>query len=332
MTRILFHLFFFCVLNLNAQTRISGEIFKLKDSSAVQGVSIYLDGTSIGTTSSASGTFSMESDYEQKAELIIRSIGFETRRITIDPSERNNFKFRVYLKESLDELEEVFLETDPWSRNRKLSIFRRQFLGTTEVAEKTSIKNEEVIKLRYSPSKHTLVAYANEPLIIKNKYLGYEIEYELQNFKVTFYNSPSGLYLAEQVFYEGTMFFKELNQNTPRRYRKNRKTTYEVSLIKFFRSLYKENLQKDGFRIFHKGWETKPYRFFKLFHENDLMRVEILSEKLSVLYEGHQSEIIYHNPFYIDRFGNYYPTTAISVAGAFGLQRISSNLPLDYEP
>jgi hypothetical protein len=78
----------------------------------------------------------------------------------------------IFLEESRETLGEVHLETDPWSRQKKLEIFKREFLGNTPMARQCRIKNEDKIRLRYIPSTETLVAYADEPIKIINKYLG----------------------------------------------------------------------------------------------------------------------------------------------------------------
>lgn len=328
--KYLVFIFLLLSISLRAQKTYTGQILSAKDSTALQGVSIYFDGTSLGTTSNEKGFFKIQNTASNISPLIFRSIGYTTRTVpNISVFEDDNFPI-VFLEESIDQLETVVLETDPWTREHKLRVFRREFLGKTEAATKSKIINEEVIKLKYSPSKGELIAFANEPIIIENKYLGYIIEYELMDFTVKYSTGSSGLQLVDFTFYEGSSFFKELKKKPKRRFLKHREEAFKGSLLQFMRALANKKLAEHNFRIFHERFEVPSYKYFDIQPKEDFTLIKMLTKELSILYEDQQSAIIYKNPFYIDEFGNFTPTRAFSISGFMGQSRIANLLPSNY--
>lgn len=315
---------------LKAQKTYTGRVLSTKDSTAIQGVSIYFDGTSLGTTSNAKGYFKIKNTASNISPLIFRSIGYTTQTVpNISVFEDENFPI-VFLQESIDELETVILETDPWTRAHKLRVFRSEFLGKTKAAGKCKILNEDDIRLKYSPSKHTLIAYADKPVIIENKHLGYIIEYELMDFTVKYSGGSSGLRLVDYTFFEGSSFFKELKTKPKKRFIKHREDAFTGSLLQFMRALSKKELEAHHFRIFYDKFEVQPYKYFDIQPDADFTKVTMLADKISILHNNQQSSIIYKSPFYIDQFGNFTPTRAFSIGGFMGQSRIARLLPLNY--
>ena len=315
---------------LTAQKTYTGRVLSAKDSTVLQGVSIYFDGTSLGTTSNAKGYFKIQNTASNISSLIFRSIGYKTKMLSnISVFEDENSP-TIFLEESIDQLETVVLETDPWTREHKLRVFRREFLGKTTAASKCKILNEDEIKLKYSPSRGELVAYANKPVIIKNKHLGYIIEYELMDFTVKYSVGSSGLQLVDYTFFEGSSYFKELKNKPRKRFLNNRENAFKGSLLQFMRSLAKKQLTENNFKIFYDKYQVRPYKYFDIQPEEDFTKVTMLAEKISILHNHNQSSIIYKTPFYIDQFGNFTPTRAFSISGFMGQSRMASLLPLNY--
>ncbi len=57
------------------------------------------------------------------------------------------------------------------------------------------------------------MAYANEPIVIKNKFLGYIVNYNLQNFKVQHETPSSGFQFITSTYYDGFTCFEELKKS-----------------------------------------------------------------------------------------------------------------------
>ncbi len=223
-------LFFFSNLfiSAHAQTFIQGKVLSAKDSTGIYGASVYLDGTSYGVSAGENGEFKLPLEKSSFAALIISSMGYET--LIIDIQETGLSKnFVIYLQESLEFLDEVYVADDTWSLNIKLAVFRREFLGNTPAALKCKILNEDALRLRYNPGKQTLTVHATEPLIILNNHLGYQITYNLNDFIVQFNPGSSGLHLVQIVYFEGHSFFSEINKTPSRRHLRNREDAFKGS-------------------------------------------------------------------------------------------------------
>lgn len=313
-----------------SQETLKGTVYSAKDSTTVLGASVYFDGTNIGVSTGSDGGFQIINSGNITSPLIISSLGFKTYVVT----ETNSYPeatLKIFLRESTESLDEVMIETDPWTRKTKLRIFRREFLGNTPDATHSKIKNEDAVKLRYIPSKNVLLAHAEEPLLIKNRHLGYELRYNLENFKVEFSIGTSGLKLVNLVYYEGYIFFNELSKSPSKKHLKNREKIYKGSSLHFMRSLASKKLHENGFRIFHEKFEVPPYQLFLIENSDDLTRIKLLEERITILYEDfNQSYIIAKDIFFIDQYGNHTPPTNIIFGGDMGKMRIARTLPTNY--
>ncbi|SFS41601.1 CarboxypepD_reg-like domain-containing protein [Zhouia amylolytica] len=331
-----FRLLILCVIPVisstaqNNQNEIKGVVLSAKDSIPLIGVSVYFDGTSIGVSTDQKGRFELNFEAGINSPMVISYVGYEP--VIVD----NYATYKglvpvIYLHEKPEELEAVYLEDDPWTRKKKLAVFRREFLGKTEATIHCKIKNEEVLKLRYFPSSQTLIAYADSPLIIENKYLGYKVYYTLQEFEAEFITNLQGLRLTNRVYYEGVCFFNELRKKASKKIIKNRNISYLGSSLHFMRSLAAHNLEENGFKIFYNSWQVPAYKYFEMKKTTDFTKVTLLVDQVSVLYQDfEQSEFMTKDSFFIDTFGNHSPPNVIIFGGHISMSGVSELLPLDY--
>jgi len=318
--------------NCYSQNQLTGKVFSAKDSTAIFGASIYFDGTSIGVSTNDQGYYAI-SFKENNSSLIISSIGYEPVIINTKNLQTNKKLPIIYLKEKLEELNTVYLETDPWTRLRKLGVFKKEFLGSSKSAQLCKIINEDAIELRYIPSSKTLVASSDEPLIIKNKYLGYLLKYNLTDFEVKFELTGSGLTLPFSTYYEGFSFFAPLKKRLSKKISKNRKTSYLGSSLHFMRSLYNKDLDENNFKIFYDRFQVPTYKYFNISQNGEMKQVELLVDEIAILYDGfQQSGLTTKGEFTIDYLGNHSPPQSIILKGDMSKKRISKFLPLNYKP
>lgn len=316
--------------SINAQSLLQGQVYSAKDSTALFGASVYFDGTSLGVSTNEKGKFKIPLKSSTTIPLVVSSLGYETIIIN-NYNIKENVVFKIYLQESTESLPEVLLETDPWSRERKLRIFKREFLGSSLAAMKCRIKNAEAIRLTYIPSKEILIAEAKEPLKIINRHLGYEVTYTLTDFRVEFSTGSSGLQFVSLVYFEGLSFFEELKKSPTKRFQRNRESAYSGSALHFMRSLASKTLTENNFRIFRKSLEVAPYHYFQLKKENDLVQVKLTESPLIILYrEVEQSSLSADNLFFIDALGNHTPPYGLTVSGHMGGKRAAEMVPLNY--
>lgn len=305
----------------------------IKTKEALPGATIYLDGTTLGTTSDFEGYFNLDIEQSQNANVIISFVGYDTKVIPQSAFEND---MPIYLTESTNQLNEVELGLDIWSREKKIGIFKREFLGKEYSSTQCKIINEKDIVLIHNDALNTLTAYSDKPIIIRNKHLGYEVSYNLLDFEIEFIYNLQGLYMPNKVYYAGTSYYKDLKKRTNKKILANRIQEYYGSLIHFMRSLSTAKLVENHFAIFHDRFPVSPYKFFKISEESNLTKVTLNTKSLSILYnKTDQSSIELtqkdNTTFYIDKTGNHSPPDALIFGGYIGQKRMSSTLPLNFK-
>lgn len=327
-------LLFSCISN--AQT-LTGSVFDEKTKEPLYGVSVYFDGTTNGTATDTQGKFVISYKASTESALVISYLGYDSKAFDVRKLTNG---VKIYLKPKEEALGVVYLENDPWSRKKKMAIFRREFIGNTAGASQCKILNEDDIDVVYNPTTKTLSAYASKPIEIRNKYLGYTISYNMEEFEAKLHITPSGFALTNSVYVEGTSFYSELRKKTRRRNVKAREKEFEQSILNFMRSLASEKLKENKFELFHRGFIISPDKYLDVVKEdNKITKIEMKLSKLIILYNRpkygleYQSsiEILDENKvFYINEFGNFSPPKKLTFGGFFGKKRIANTLPLDY--
>lgn len=158
--------------SLLAQLVVNGYVFEAASNEPMLGVSVFYDGTTVGTITDETGYFELKTKELMTTNLVISNIGFLTQ---VFDGDKAGFLDKIYLKDNTVQLNEVVLFPDTWSRKKKLRLFRKEFLGGTKAGLKSRILNEEDIRLYYDESKNTLFAFTLKPILISNTYLGYNI-------------------------------------------------------------------------------------------------------------------------------------------------------------
>ncbi len=77
-----FLLFLFFTLSISAQV-ISGSISDAENNAVLQGVSVQIKGTTIGTSTDAKGNFSLSSSQKPPLTLVFSMLGFETQEVAV---------------------------------------------------------------------------------------------------------------------------------------------------------------------------------------------------------------------------------------------------------
>jgi hypothetical protein len=313
-----------------SQFTVSGYVYDNNSKEPLLGVSIFYDGSTIGTITDDKGYFQLSTSGRMAGNLIFNFLGYET--VILSDIKKNDLGV-IFLNEKPLELEEVVLLPDTWSRRKKLRIFRKEFLGSTNASFKCKILNEEDIRLYYNATENRLYAYAKKPILIDNRYLGYRVTYNLIDFEADFYNQVAEEPpVTKATYMAGTLFFKDLNKTrSKKKYLKNRERNYYGSGIHFMRSLASRNLSGEGFSIFKKSFQVNPKEVFRVIEIGELTQIIQRVEKLSITYKSEQSFILVtKNPYYIDDYGNHLPSRNISFGGKIGRLRAANLLPLDY--
>ncbi|OMQ08993.1 hypothetical protein BXU01_18765 [[Flexibacter] sp. ATCC 35103] len=117
-------------------------------------MNIYFDGTTISTVSDVNGNFTIKYEPNANNILAISFMGYQTEYLTsLDASKPLNIALTV----SKNELKEVVITTNElFTREQKLKLFREYFLGKTNNAKSSVIKNESDLRFKYDKEKLVL--------------------------------------------------------------------------------------------------------------------------------------------------------------------------------
>lgn len=329
---------FFLILAFNSfSQQIKGKIFGSNKTPLFQ-ANIYFDGTTIKTTSDKNGNFTLNFDAEAKNVLIVSFMGYQTEYIS-------NFDFDkeliVYLSPKENVLKEVVIVKDKFTRSEKLKLFREQFLGLSTYGKLSKIKNEEDLYFKYDEKNYTLKAYSDNPLIILNPSLGYEIEYDLVSFEVKFSRKKVESDFVMTSFYLGFSSFREISNSNKVVLR--REKAYQGSEINFFRNLKDNVLEKDNFVLKTNNHEIDASNCFKIFQEKDGVKIKVIPQQkdlknlnaiasYDIVFDKREySNITFETKsFNIYKYGNYSNIMNIILTGKFANNRMGDMLPLNY--
>jgi len=235
-----------------AQTLIEGTVLEAETKKPLPSVSVYLNNTSIGTTTNSKGFFILRNIPSEKFKLVASSIGYETFAEMIDPKKISG-DIVITLHHKSEQLDKVVLvpdDPDGWKKWGLL--FTDLFIGTNSNSNQCHIENPDVIRLRMNPD-NSLTAYAREPLLIINYVLGYEIRYKLEEFEYDLN--------TKVLTYNGFALFKDLglsSKKKEKKYEQERNDTYRGSLLHFMRAYFVNKLEEQGFEMRNLGNISNP--------------------------------------------------------------------------
>lgn len=329
---------FFFVPFIFSQVKIEGYVYDINND-ALFGASIYIDGTTIGTTSDVSGYYNLIIPSNINSVLVFSYFGYITKYENIRNSDST---LNITLEEDVKELREVILEQNRFSRKQMLKLFKEQFLGTNKAGKNCNILNEDELYFDYDKVNFVFKAYSDKPLLIENKYLNYKIQFQLIDFECKFYKiSISSIDIISSL-YAGTSLFSEIDDSSVSL--KRRKKSFEGSSLQFFRNLVINKWSKDDFLLFEGKFMTNPSEHFKIekrnegsFKINVTKQAKNLNKKnfiaeFSLLYDKKQQSkiIFYTDVFFIDSFGLFTDYDKIYFSGDITNKKIGDMLPSNY--
>ncbi|WP_316772491.1 carboxypeptidase-like regulatory domain-containing protein [Pedobacter frigiditerrae] len=237
---LLFILFFcYCSSAFTQSFSITGTV---KDKiGALPGAAVYLSGYKIATVTDNEGKFTLGKLAPGNYDILVQMIGFlpYTKNILISNKSEN---VAIVLQENTTMLKEVIIKPDP-NRPYYIALFKDFFIGKTPNSAECTILNTDVLTFDDDKTAGLLTVKANDFLVIENKALGYKIKYLLQDFE---YN-----YKSKIVYFAGLPSFEDLkgSKSKQKNWLKKRAIAYSGSIQHFFKSLYNNTLQAEGFEI-----------------------------------------------------------------------------------
>jgi len=228
---------------LVAQQVVTGRITDDEDGFPVPGASVYIANTTIGTTSSGEGYYSLTVPGRGSFEIVVSHVGFQSVVYKID-TPQDTHQYDVVL--GTNELEEITIKAPKNYRRRDVDLFWRMILGEKPSKSGMEVLNPEKVHFYLTDDK-VLKVMCREPIEIINHQTGYRIQYTLQRFEHD--------YRPFETKFEGTTFFEELtpaNSFQKERWEMNRQEVYAVSVNHFLRALYREQIHEEGFVLAEK--------------------------------------------------------------------------------
>lgn len=228
---------------LLAQKTITGRVIDEKNN-PLEGASVYLNNTSIGTTTNDKGEFELDVK-TGTYDLIASYLGYQTAQYTFNTESINrSIVFKLEVKANM--LDEIVISKrknrmSPEDRAYFMGRFKRTFLGKTNLAKECKILNEDVIDFDFDLFSKTLEVSATKPIIIEHKGLGYKIYYDLVHFELD----------PNKVTYLGYTRYEPLkgSKRKKKKWEEKRHVAYHGSSMHFLRSIINKDLLEEGFKI-----------------------------------------------------------------------------------
>jgi len=309
--------------------QLQGIVLDENTSQPLINVSVFFNGTTVGTKTNSDGKFQINIPDNQKFPLAVSAIGYNSIMLKEYPI---GIIIKILLVPKIYELNEVIISSKrSWRersiRNQYLDTFKKQFLGETVNAYTCKILNESALVFSYFDKRNLLTAYSTRPLEISNKALGYNIIFYLDDFKYSLY-PYSMTYIGYYIFTEDST----LSEKAQVRAEKRRRLAYLGSRMHFLRSLWDNELDSAGFTVKDSRniiiqydslvYTRNPSEKYLL--QNVNYSVSFISKVPRSVVELTSDTVYFNKLGYFDPFG-------IKWTGEMGKQRVADLLPYDFK-
>jgi hypothetical protein len=344
---------FFCFGPAISQISIFGKVLDDASGDPLVGASVYINNSTIGSSTSADGSFLLGPASPGVYDIIVSNVSYESMmyRITLSDKDR---KVIFRMKGKATQMRSILIMTDEM-RRRRMDVLRKQFLGITMAASKTKITNEADIMFESGESSGEIVAFTETPLIIVNNELGYRIYFDLQKF----YIDEKG----NRTYFFGYARYEDLDKGKEKKWERQRLRYYLGSTMHFFHSLHSGQLAENHFQVFQikdvEGVNAKAMmpvsqsllvQTDSVNHANYLdikgsyavqylkepyYKAELLRRELvhGAIRGGVESTIdMLEYPAYLDQNGLLENPMAIQYGGFWSYEKLANMLPINYRP
>ena len=290
---------------IDAQT-LTGTVYDKATKQPIRDVHVYLDGTMINDVTGASGEFKLKTEKTLNTKLVLQHLSYQTMIIE---NPFGNLPDKFYMEERLNTLSDVTIQADRFSREQKLKAFRDQFLGVTRAGKSCKIINENDIRIWFNMQTKTLLASSDQPIVVMNEYLGYQILFTLVDFWVNYSLVPLDNEYVRQSYFAVTTSYTDLNPNNTR-IKRRRDEVYEESSTFFFRNLTNKTLKEAGFSFYKNGFPADYNLCFSTKDTLSLKKLQLINTLptglniINIVDKGEQITINYIDNNFIFQNGN----------------------------
>ena len=354
MNKIWFLILFFVLVyvDIHAQV-ITGKVCDKATGLPIDNAHVYLNGSSYFTVTNEAGEYHLNVANKIKTQLIISHLSYETMVIN-NPFDK--VPDVIYLKEKAFEIDEVAVtaKAGRFTRQQRLKAFELQFLGDNKARKFCKIQNSDDIYLYFNENNGTLSAISEQPVIVENEYLGYQIHCTIAEFKIKFLNNRSlSERNIESVLFRCYTFLIDKAPGNPV-IQKRRDEAYKSSSNYFFKNLANQTLTTSNHLVYQYGHQNllDLEQFFEIKDRGTekLVRVKSSSDYKIIIdnpnkypypvagiisvedHAGYASNILFlTDEFSVDVNGFVDKWNYIGITGQMDNQRIGCMVPFDYE-
>ena len=339
---------------------LTGTVFDSDDGEPLPGVHVFIASSMIGTTTDAEGTFRLDRVPLGAHRLVVSMIGFEPATQDIFLEEARTYEHFFDLHQRVYELGPITVEGERERRwQRRLERFIRLFIGETRYAEETEILNPLVLDFEHKDGLFT--AWADEPLIIENRALGYRIQYLLFDFSQE----------TDLIRYQGEPLFEELTPESPKQaaeWEEKRREAFNGSMRHLLLSLWEGRTPLEGFKIYTGRIPANSKRR-EFVRQGELQPGEILqdtpsafakeltfpgtAQTVQIVYLGELEDDAFlkwrnrswaspgmqishlqleYGPAIFDYKGDLLDPYSVTMSGYMAFSRVADSLPKEYRP
>jgi len=228
-----------------AQTgTITGLVKDAETGESLPFCNVFINNTTISTVTDIDGKFVLSGLEPGSLEVGFSFMGYvaETRKVTLNAG--GSLTVNLSMKPFETELSDVEIKASRdknWER--ELRKFENLFLGIDEAASQTQLLNPWVIDFPTPEEKGAFVASAALPIEIENRFLGYKITFNLNEF----FDSPTNYRIVGAARFEELAAASDLEKST---WEKNRADVYRKSPMNMFRSILSGSQEREGFFLY----------------------------------------------------------------------------------
>ncbi len=326
-----------CFLGLSAQSlknKVKGKVIDFKTHEPLIGVNIYINNSTIGTTTNKDGYYELLIP-DGRFEIVFSMIGFQPESKFIYVNNGSDRLLDITLKEKVYEIEQVQIEdrfSDEWFK--KLNLFKKYLLGQNDFSSSCRIENENDIY--FSGDFNSIFnVHSYKPIKIRNNALGYKMECTIINFEIdnknifcTYSLKTRFIDIANEEVTNKVMWMVNRRRayvGSPRHFlysaiTSNKFSDFDVALVK--KTDYKEKgtVVKTGDEIISRPDEQSDYKLTF----NGLLRVRYKYEM-----DFSWLKISGNDPF-VNYNGCLVNPLSVIQYGKWAFDGLSKLLPLDY--
>lgn len=351
--------FAFSGFNLQGQS-IIGKVLDSKTLEALPFANVFLNNTTIGTTTDTNGDFRLNSIKEPGTfEIVFSFVGYESYKTKVNVGDGILNMGTIRLKPSEIELNTVEVQgTRDKEWEKKLKKFKKIFLGEDKLSASSTILNPWVID--FPPDNNgKFIAKAIAPIEIQNDGLGYKIIFYLSNF----WSDGTGYSIIGNARFTE---LKSVDASELLKWQENRKKSYQHSTHHLFKSIIENRIYGEGFKLYtetdaYKNAFTRSSEFYSELgktvisydtiglavpdKEKGFYRIN-LKGRVEVHYRKEKALVRVYRDVYgpvswirlskdyviVNEDGFAKNPTEVVVSGDMSSVRVAGMLPLDYKP